>query len=214
MIWQFNDRSKNQIITSLRRNEGLGLSALLLTVCLALTQSSCQQLEFVGATHADKNQGSSSDASPDSDDMVDIPVNVTGSYLACAIRKEARSDAPNLQVGCRLNDAENNQKLDLNRYTDQASWFVEPIELAEIEPVPDHPVWHVFYSFPATDNAQAMELLNQSRFTVSLQLKSIGQVMRVESPAPATLQPIENFNDFDAPVVIERGIAPETAGRL
>lgn len=172
--------------------------------------TSCQQLDFAGATQKEIPESQTADRS--SDDMVDIPVNVTGSYLACAIRKDVKENEPGLQLGCRLNDPETHQKLDLGSYANNVSWLIEPIESAEIEILQNHSIWHAFYFFPTANRNEAYQQLGDARIIVNLEMNR--QTIRIESRAEDSLQPIENFDDRDAPLVIERGIAPETPARL
>lgn len=198
-VWKVNTRSWHFCLF-------LGIASL---------SSACNQLDFAGATQSEKSERKSEDAdAADPDDMVNIPVNVTGSYLACAIRKEAKADDPGRQVGCRLNDPETGEKLNLKQYSESVDWLISPAELASIEVLDDHPVWHAFYLFSTTEPQEADQWLAQASFQVQLSLKDVNQKLRIESEAVSALRPIEEFNDFEAPIVIERGIAPETPGPL
>jgi hypothetical protein len=185
---------------------------LLLGCWLAFGLSGCQNIDFAGANQGDSEKESAE--SLDASDRADIPVNVTGSYLACAIRKEASGDDPGRQIGCRLSDPETGAKLDLSTYTDDAVWSIAPSELATVSPQADHPVWHVFYDFPEASPEAADAALNQSTIRVQLSLKAPGQTLSFAADTPEVMQPIENFDDFDAPIMLERGIEPETPGPL
>lgn len=169
----------------------------------------CSPADFVASQSKDEEK----EAEASDEELADLPVNVTGSYLACAIRQEPSTSEPERVVGCRISDRSTNEKVELDAYKDNINWSVDPSELAKVEIV-EHPAWHVFYRFQASDKLAADNLLAQANFSFELRGLESGEIVSFTSPASSTLRDITEFDDPDAPVLFNPDLVPETPGPL
>lgn len=170
---------------------------------IVLQVLACQQPE---EDLGQSDTGSSFDGR-DEDEKVNIPSNVTGAFLTCAVREEWQESQQVQEMGCRLNQ-QSGEKLDLEPYAE--TWAYTPNELIT-QAVVDHPTWHVFYQIRGSSQAVVDQLVKDTE--ISLDLPIGDETLTFRSPMGSILQDIDLFNDPDVDVG-PVGIDEERPGSL
>lgn len=198
-----------------RLHEGRG-QALIILIGLMVSLS-CKPNDFTGASDKSKDEDHpKTDATIEvsEDDSVIAPENITGSYLACAVRKAPSETEPSMQLGCRLSEDTNHRKVDLEAFADDIQWSFRPSEHSRISILEQENIWHIHVDLMASTANLNQDILQNSTVSVSYRLKDSQQTITQESLTADTLRPIDDFNDFEAPAVLEQGITPEQPGPL
>ena len=185
-------------------------------ISVLLCLPACNPNEFKGAS--DKSDESKPESAQPSlevneDDSVVAPENITGSYLACAVRKEASDSDPSIQLGCRLNGSDD-QKVALDPYVRSMTWGFSPNESATISNLSADQIWHIYVDITASNRLEAEGIVSNSVISLSYETRIERENVTLQQPTPSTLRPIVDFDDFEAPAILEQGIAPETPGPL
>lgn len=183
------------------------MKAFTCLIFLAWAVASCNPL---GNNFIASNKTEEAKKIKDTDDeKVDVPNNIAGSYLSCALRKDATATDLNSEYGCRLNDASTNTKLDLSAYTAQVRWLSNAVDGIRIESYPVNSVWHALYRVTANDLATLRERAAGLQIQVQYQTAPLKAARMVE-----VLQTAEAAGDTGAPVLQGKGLDPTDPGTL
>lgn len=183
-----------------------GLCALLFMACSPRVAKLNE-----GASDSKLPRGDSS--SINAEERVDVPVKISGSYLVCALRKQAKAEDLNAQYGCRLNEEGTNEKVDLTATQQQVQWGSSSPDVRITVLAPDN-IWHAYYNLRGDSidaiNSQGANLDVQVRWRAPNQAPTPVKQSRITQ----VLQPAQDYGDTTAPVVIEGGIDPNDAPAL
>ncbi len=148
------------------------------------------------------------DADALADEQVDIPANITGSYLACALRKEAQTSATESQYGCRLSDPATQKKLDLQGFSQKISWTSNLSDGVTIEPADPASPYHILYSLKASSPESLAALASNVEAIASWKV-SDGTVIPVKrEKISQVLRPDIQLEEVEIPVPRDQTITP------
>ncbi|WP_141732304.1 hypothetical protein [Oligoflexus tunisiensis] len=166
-------------------------------------------------SNAKEPQKNEDDKSQDaSEEKVDIPVNIAGSYLTCALRKEAKVEDLEAQYGCQLTDQGTKKKLDLTASAQRLSWSSNITDGVAITDQEASSIYHVLYNVSATSLETLQEKLKGLDVIASWKTDS-GQVIPVKQDKVLNvLKPAIELEDFEAPIVREQTIQTDRPGSL
>lgn len=162
----------------------------------------------------DDSAKKSSDADADAE-RVDVPNNITGSYLMCSLRKDATTTDVSSEYGCRLNEAGTMNQLDLSPYQSRIHWKSNLQEGIAVHAYPSNSVWHALYSITANDLPGLRE--KAARLQIQVQwFDSNGIPVSTfkDQKLIEILQPADAAGDSSAPVLQEQGLDPTDPGTL
>jgi hypothetical protein len=190
------------------------LSSLSLFLLLASGfASSCKPNQALNNTKdAKKPEG---DKSQDAnDEKIDIPSNIAGSYLTCALRKEAKADDLDAQYGCQLTDQGTKKKLDLAATGQRLSWSSTITDGVKITDQDISPIYHVLYNVTAGSLDALQDKVKNLDIIASWKLDS-GDVIPVKQDKVINvLKPAIELEDYEAPIVREQTIQTDRPGSL
>lgn len=180
------------------------LTALLLA-CVKPAEKTPSQNE---SSDAVPKEGAGEKADPDSgaDEQVDIPANIAGSFLTCAIRKEATATDLETEVGCLLQDPVSRKKV----HSDQISWTgnLSADELSVLpQEAPD--LYNVLLRLKAKD----LKALQEKAAALEAIATYRGQVLKKEK-VYNVLKPAIELEDYEAPIVRDQSIDEDGDGSL
>jgi len=193
-----------------RLPSSLGLISLLLIGGIA---ASCKPGQSLNNTKDPKK--TDGDLSQDaSEEKVDIPSNIAGSYLTCALRKEAKADDLDAQYGCQLTDQGSKKKLDLAATGQRLSWSSNLSDGVKITDQDPAAIYHVLYNVSAASLEALQDKVKNLDVIASWRLDS-GQVIAVKQDKVINvLKPAIELEDFEAPIVREQSIQTDRPGSL
>jgi hypothetical protein len=141
-----------------------------------------------------------------SDDSITIPTNIAGSYLTCALRKEATDTSLEAEIGCLLSEKAGGKKL----ATDAKLTFSnsQPDRVIS-EPQPDASIYHVLYRVKG-DSRDAILQITQSLEVIALYSAKAFRTERISK----ILKPAIALDDYEAPIVREQAIDRDEGGSL
>ncbi len=156
---------------------------------------------------ADKSQDAS-------EEKVDIPSNIAGSYLTCALRKEAKADDLDAQYGCQLTDQGTKKKLDLAASGQRLVWSSNITDGVKITDQAASAIYHVLYNISAA-NLEALQDKVKNLDVIASWRSDSGQVMPVKQDKVINvLKPAVELEDYEAPIVREQTIQTDRPGSL
>lgn len=168
------------------------------------------------AAHKDDDGSAKKQTSNDDDaERVDIPNNISGSYLMCSLREDATETAVSSEYGCRLNEAGTNNKLDLGLYQNRVQWQSNESDGVRINPNPVNSVWHALYTVTANNLPALREKVARLQIQVqwSLPNGNAGSTFKDQKLIEA-LQPAAAAGDSSAPILQGQGLDPADPGTL
>ncbi len=174
-------------------------------VWLMLAACSPQVSKINEGTADTKISRSDSDSNSNDDEHVDVPVKITGSYLVCAIRKQARADDLSAQYGCRLNEEGTTKKVDLVAANISISWGSNASPNVKIVELERTNIWHAYYNL----TGRTIDEINRvaSALEIRVSLTESAQMIK-QSKASQVTQSAVDYGDTSAPVVQQGGINP------
>jgi hypothetical protein len=186
------------------------LIALLFSSSLALSCKPGQSL-----SNAKEPQKSDGDRSQDAnEERVDIPVNIAGSYLTCALRKEAKAEDLNAQYGCQLTDQNTKKKLDLSATPQRLIWSSSITDGVTVADQEASSIYHVLYNVSAT-SLDALQDKVKNLDVIASWRGDAGEVIPVKQDKVLNvLKPAVELEDFEAPIVREQSIQADRPGSL
>jgi|GEM_PF-4790541 len=154
--------------------------------------------------------------SPDTnvDEKIDIPSNIAGSYLTCAVRKEAKANDLDAQYGCLLTDKETQKKLSLESSARRLTWsssISDGVKVVEQEP---SGIYHVLYNLSGPSVEAIAQLAKSLEVIANWQLDSGRSVPVKQDFIGNVLKPAVELEDFEAPIVREQAIQTDRPGSL
>jgi hypothetical protein len=159
-----------------------------------------------------KNEG---DKSQDAtEEKVDIPANIAGSYLTCALRKEAKADDLDAQYGCQLTDQGTKKKLDLAASGQRLIWSSSITEGVKITDQAASSIYHVLYNVSATNLEALQAKVKDLDVIASWRLDSGETVAVKQDKVLNVLKPAVELEDYEAPIVREQTIQTDRPGSL
>lgn len=143
---------------------------------------------------------------PGEEDTLSIPAHIAGSYLTCAVRKEASEASLESEIGCRLSDAASGNKLAADA---KLSFSNSKPEKVTSELQAEASIYHVLYRIKGESKdaiLQTIQSLDALVFYADKNLKTelIAKV----------LKPAIELDDYEAPIVREQAIDRDDAGSL
>jgi hypothetical protein len=186
------------------------LTKLLLGSILALSCKPGQSLN--NSKDPKKNDG---DRSQDAnEEKVDIPVNIAGSYLTCALRKEAKANDLDAEYGCQLTDQGTKKKLDLSASGQRLIWTSNITDGVKITDQAASSIYHVLYNISAT-NLEALQDKVKNLEVIASWRSDSGQTVPVKQDKVINvLKPAIELEDYEAPIVREQTIETDRPGSL
>ncbi len=175
--------------------------------------SSCKPNQSLNNTKdPKKNEG---DKTQDAnEEKVDIPSNIAGSYLTCALRKEAKADDLEAQYGCQLTDQGTKKKLDLASTGQRLSWSSSISDGVKITDQDISPIYHVLYNISAASLDGLQDKVKNLDIIASWKLDSGDVVPVKQDKIINVLKPAIELEDFEAPIVREQSIQTDRPGSL
>jgi hypothetical protein len=188
----------------------LTLSTLLMSSGLTL---SCKPGQSLNNTKDAKKQ--ESDKSQDAnEEKVDIPSNIAGSYLTCALRKEAKADDLDAQYGCQLTDQGTKKKLDLAANGQRLIWSSNITDGVRITDQAASAIYHVLYNISAA-NLDALQDKVKNLDVIASWRSDSGEAVPVKQDKVINvLKPAIELEDYEAPIVREQTIQTDRPGSL
>lgn len=161
--------------------------------------------------NSDGGNGSQGASSPKPDEAnaterVDIPSNIAGSYLTCAIRKEGSASDPSMEIGCLLREKDSDKKVN----SDEISWSSNrsASEVAIVTQGKDD-LYNVLFRMRESD----LKTLNEKAQALETIVSYRNAVLRQEK-VYNVLKPAIVLKDFNAPIVREQSIEEDGDGSL
>lgn len=145
----------------------------------------------------------------DADERVDIPNNVLGSYLACAVRKEANDKDLETEYGCRLSDSETNNKLDLQDKVSQLAWTSNLDSGVTIVLTDAASPYHAFYRIKGSSVDTIRETTNKLEVVANWRLTSGTLVPVKRDKIGNVLRPDVELETFQVPIDRPQVIKPD-----
>lgn len=178
--------------------------------------SACNPMmkNFIAAKKDD--DGSAKKHNDDADaERVDIPNNISGSYLMCSLRKDASEADVSSEYGCRLNEAGTLNRLDITAWQSRIQWLSTGVDGVSITTNPPNSVWHALYTITASDLTSLREKAGRLQIQVqwSLPNGNVGSTFK-DQKLIETLQPADVAGDTSAPVLQGQGLDPSDPGTL
>jgi hypothetical protein len=159
-----------------------------------------------------KNEGDKSQDA--SEEKVDIPANIAGSYLTCALRKEAKADDLDAQYGCQLTDQGTKKKLDLAASGQRLIWSSSITEGVKITDQAASSIYHVLYNVSAANLEALQAKVKDLDVIASWRLDSGETVAVKQDKVINVLKPAVELEDYEAPIVREQTIQTDRPGSL
>lgn len=147
------------------------------------------------------------------DEKVDVPANIAGSYLTCAVRKEAKETDLDAQYGCLLSDGASKKKLDLSA-SGRLSWGSNLLSGVKITELDQANIYHAYYNVSGATLAEVQENAKKLEAIVSYRLDSGVSVPVKQDRVVNVLKPAVELDDFEAPIVREQTIQADRPGSL
>lgn len=192
------------------------MKQLILIVSLGLLPACTPVMNnFIAAKKDD--DGSAKKQSKDDDDAerVDIPNNISGSYLMCSLRKDATESDLSSEYGCRLNEAGTQNRVDLGLWQNRVQWLSNEADGVRIVRYPENSVWHALYTVTASNLPALRE--KAARLQIQVQWSrpdgSSGGTFK-DQKLIETLQPADVAGDTTAPILNGQGLDPSDPGTL
>lgn len=161
------------------------------------------------------DDGNAKKQSDDADaERVDIPNNISGSYLVCALRKDASETEVSSEYGCRLNEAGTTNRLDISAYQDRIQWQSNDRDAVSITINPPNSVWHALYTVTAGNLPDLREKAARLQVQVQWSLANGTVSTFKDQKLIETLQPADVAGDTSAPVLQGQGLDPSDPGTL
>ncbi len=148
-------------------------------------------------------------------EKVDIPANISGSYLICALRKSASDTDLSSEYGCRLNESGTEQKLDLGSNQNRVKWSSDIQGNIRIEQMPAGSLYHATYTLTGANRASIQDLAG--RMEVLVQWFNPGSTQALpfkNQPLLDVLRPASSVGDSSAPILQGQGLDPTDPGTL
>lgn len=144
---------------------------------------------------------------PPDPEGVEVPTNIAGSYLTCALRKEATDSDLKQQYGCFLADAVSGRKVDQDPLLSWSSSSQSGIEFV----APDSPYTAALYNTLVIVSGANKGEIDQKALTTDViamyGLKAV-TVKRLYN----VLKPAYDIKDFEAPILREQSIEENRDG--
>jgi hypothetical protein len=188
----------------------LNLVTLLLGSVLALSCKPGQSLN--NPKDPKKSEG---DRSQDAtEEKVDIPVNIAGSYLTCALRKEAKASDLDAEYGCQLTDQGTKKKLDLSASGQRLIWSSNISDGVKITDQAASSIYHVLYNISAANLTALQDKVKNLEVIASWRSDSGETVPVKQDKVINVLKPAIELEDYEAPIVREQSIETDRPGSL
>lgn len=194
-------------------NRSIASLAVITLLLVSGLGSSCKPNQSLNNTKDPKK--SEGDKSQDaSEEKVDIPANIAGSYLTCALRKEAKADDLDAQYGCQLTDQGTQKKLDLAVLGQRLSWSSNITDGVKITEQDASSIYHVLYNLNAASLEAIQDKAKNLEVIANWKLDS-GDVIPVKQDKVINvLKPAVELEDYEAPIVREQTIQTDRPGSL
>lgn len=153
-----------------------------------------------GQTMATDNPGDKA-----ADENVDIPSNISGAFLDCALRKEGKEEDPSMEIGCVLKDASSQKKVD---FTD-LNWESSDKDGVTVVKQTADALYSVLYKLRSYDIKTLVEKA-EALEAIALYKEKVFKREKVYN----VLKPAIVLEDYEAPVVREQGITKDDSGSL
>jgi hypothetical protein len=189
----------------------------LMFVILIAFLSACNPAmnSFIAARKDDDGSAKKQTNHDDDAERIDIPANISGSYLMCSLREDATETAVASEYGCRLNEAGTNNRLDLGPYQDRVHWQSNEIDGVRITLNSANSVWHALYSVSAANLPALREKVARMQIQVQWSLPNGGTGSTFkDQKLIETLQPATAAGDSSAPILNGQGLDPADPGTL
>lgn len=189
------------------------LMLVMLLLCSGWTLSCKPGQSLNNPKDPKKNEGekSSQDAN---EEKVDIPSNIAGSYLTCALRKEAKADDLDAQYGCQLTDQASKKKLDLAASGQRLIWSSNITDGVKITDQAASSIYHVLYNISAA-NLEALQAKVKNLDVIASWRLDSGETVAVKQDKVINvLKPAVELEDYEAPIVREQTIQTDRPGSL
>ncbi len=183
--------------------KALGMTLLL--CCFALA---CQPQ---GQTKPESKDVPNSQDAKAQDDAIEIPKNVVGSYLVCALRQEAKADMLEAQYGCRLSDSSTGKKLDVGGLA--LVWRASD-EHVMIDELSSNPIYQALYTVRGASLENIQATVQGLEVAAELRTKSGSLIPLKRDKLQAVLKPALVLEDFEAPIVRQQSIQRDNPGSL
>ncbi len=169
---------------------------------------------FIAAKKDDDGSAKKQDDDADAE-RVDIPNNISGSYLMCSLRKDASATDISSEYGCRLNEAGTNNRLDITAWQNRIQWMSSGTDGVRITPNPPNSVWHALYTLTASDLPTLREKAGRMQVQVQWTLPNGTAASTFkDQKLIETLQPADAAGDTSAPILQGQGLDPCDPGTL
>jgi hypothetical protein len=170
---------------------------------------------FIAARKDDDGSAKKPTKNDDDAERVDIPANISGSYLMCSLREDATETAVASEYGCRLNEAGTNNRLDLGPLQNRVQWLSNEAEGVRITLNPANSVWHAHYIVSASNLPALREKVARLQIQVQWTLPGGGTGSTFkDQKLIETLQPAAAAGDTSAPILNGQGLDPADPGTL
>jgi hypothetical protein len=189
---------------------------LMIIILLAMLPACNPMMKTFHAVKKDDDGNSKKQADNDADaERVDIPNNISGSYLVCALRKDASETDVSSEYGCRLNEAGTTNRLDISAYQNRIQWQSNERDGVSITINPINSVWHALYNVTASNLPELREKAGRLQVQVQWSLSN-GTVVSTfkDQKLIETLQAADVAGDTSAPVLQGQGLDPSDPGTL
>lgn len=138
------------------------------------------------------------------DEQVDVPANVAGSFLNCAIRKNGSEADPEMEIGCVLKDPVSKEKIQ----SSALGWASNTPDV-DVLPQPIDALYNVLYRVRGSDLKNLDERARALEAIWSYENKVLNQ-----EKVYNVLKPAIDLEDYEAPIVREQTIARDDDGSL
>lgn len=187
----------------------IGLSTMLLLSCHAKDEAK-RPLSAGMPAPSDKASKTAPiiDGSADSKNPegVEVPTNISGALLTCAIRQEATANHLETEIGCRLADATTGKKI--QPYAKLSFGSNDPVRvLAESQP--DASIYHVLYRIKGASHDEIRQIAQTTEAIVLYDKSKVKQDKIYNVLKPAIV-----LDDYEAPIVREQAIDKDNPGSL
>lgn len=170
---------------------------------------------FIAARKGDDGSSKKPTSNDDDAERVDIPNNISGSYLMCALREDATETTVSSEYGCRLNEAGTNNRLDLGLYQNRVQWLSNEADGVRIILNPVNSVWHALYTVSASNLPALREKVARLQIQVQWSFPNGGAGSNFkDQKLIETLQPAAAAGDTSAPILKSQGLDPADPGTL
>lgn len=143
---------------------------------------------------------------PGEEDTLSIPAHIAGSYLTCAVRKEASEASLESEIGCRLSDATSGNKVGADA---KLSFSNSKPEKVTSELQPDASIYHVLYRI----KDESKDAILQTMHSLDALVFYADKNLKTELIAKV-LKPAIELDDYEAPIVREQAIDRDDSGSL